>query len=81
MILAEGEQTVVGVCHMLKKVTEENTVIRQRCVAFIEDFCVHKNYQRQGMGKMLYKEAIRKSKLWETDSLELNVWEVNEEAV
>jgi len=29
---------------------------------------------------LLYKEAITKFKLWDADSLDLNVWEVNEEA-
>lgn len=80
MLLVESDQIVVGLCHMVKKEFTNSPIIRQECIAFIEDFCVHKDYQRHGIGKMLYEEAVKKSRTWNADSLELNVWEVNEEA-
>ena len=80
IIIAEIEQMAVGVCHMLKIEFKEIPIMLQDCVAFIEDFCVDKEYQRHGIGKALYEEAVKRAEIWQADSLELNVWEINEEA-
>lgn len=47
--------------------------MRQSCVAFIEDFCVDRDYQRRGIGKTLYEEAVERATMWQADSLDLNV--------
>lgn len=80
IMIAESEQVVVGVCHMVKIDFKENPIMRQGCVAFIENFCVDRDYQRRGIGKALYEEAVKKAEIWQAYSLELNVWEINEEA-
>jgi len=80
IILAENEQVVVGLCHMVKREIGEIPMLRPGCIAFIEDFCVHKEYQRRGLGRVLYEEAVKRAEIWQADSLELNVWEVNGEA-
>lgn len=80
MIVAENDEMVVGVCHMVKRYRGKAQIVRERYLAFIEDFCVHKDYQRQGLGRALYEEAVKRAKTWNADSIELNVWKINEEA-
>ena len=80
MLTAEVDGKVAGVCHMVKKSFDENSFIRKRCIAYIEDFCVDKAYKRHGIGRSLFNESLEASKSWGADSLELNVWEVNNEA-
>lgn len=80
MLVAECRGSAAGVCHMVKKLHEEDSFTRKRCTAYIEDFCTDKNYKRQGIGRALFNEAVKASKKWNADSIELNVWEVNEDA-
>jgi len=80
ILLAESDQMVVGLFHMVKMEFKENPFMRQDYVAFIEDFCVDRDYQRHGIGKVLYEEVVKTAEAWQADSLELNVWEINEEA-
>lgn len=80
IILAEKDNVVVGLCHMSKKDHRNNPTLKNKYTVFIEDFCVDKDYYRQGIGRALYNEAIRRAKMWNASSLELNVWEVNKEA-
>lgn len=80
IILIEENQTVIGMCHMVKREIDKHPMLRPACIAYIEDFCVHKDYRRKGVGKTLYEQAIRQAELWDADTLELNVWEVNVEA-
>lgn len=35
--------------------------MHQSHTAFIEDFCVDRDYQRRAIGKTLYKEAIKRA--------------------
>lgn len=80
MILAESENQIVGVCHMVKKVIREHPILHSKCIAYIEDFCVDKDSQRKGFGRALYQEAIKRAMIWQAHTLELNVWEINPEA-
>ncbi|URZ14067.1 GNAT family N-acetyltransferase [Clostridium felsineum] len=80
LLLAQIEDNVVGVCHMIKKEMKNYNVVKDSCTAFIEDFCVDKHYQRKGIGKELYEASIKKAKEWDARRLELNVWKINEEA-
>ena len=65
---------------MVKKDLSSIPIYKISCIAFIEDFGVHKDFKRHGIGRKLYDEAVNKAKEWNADSLELNVWEVNHEA-
>lgn len=80
LLLAQIEDNVVGVCHMVKREIKNYSIVKDSCTSFIEDFCVDKHYQRKGIGKELYKAAMKKAKEWGARRLELNVWKINEEA-
>lgn len=80
IILAEIEKNIVGVCHMIKKEIPDYPLLKPGYTALIEDFGVHKDYLRRGIGKALYAQAVKIAKSWQVVRLELNVWEVNTEA-
>ncbi|MDY5912732.1 MAG: GNAT family N-acetyltransferase [Inconstantimicrobium porci] len=80
ILVADIDGSIVGVCHMVKKDLRNILIYKIGCIAFIEDFGVHKDYKRQGIGRKLYDAAVKNAEKWNADSLELNVWEVNHEA-
>lgn len=57
-----------------------NPILVQNSFAYIDDFCVTKNYKRNGIGKLLFKHVINFAKEKEVSSIRLNVWEFNEDA-
>lgn len=59
----------------------ENPVMYKRKICFIEDICVDKNYQKQGIGKELFKVIKDFAKDNECNEIELNVWEFNNSAI
>ncbi|WP_202127811.1 GNAT family N-acetyltransferase [Clostridium sp. C2-6-12] len=48
---------------------------------YIDDFCVKSNYKRNGIGRLLFNYIIDYSKSEKATSLQLNVWEFNQEAI
>lgn len=51
------------------------------CVqVFIEDFVVDAEFRSKGIGRKLFDAAKLQAKEWNSNCLELNVWEVNKEA-
>ena len=59
----------------------ENPVMYKQKICFIEDICVDKNYQKQGIGKELFKSIKDFAKDNECNEIELNVWEFNKNAI
>ncbi len=75
------DDKVVGLCHMIKKEIIGMAILNDRVQAFIEDFVVDSEYRFKGIGRKLFEKAKEQAKEWKVASLELNVWEVNKEAV
>lgn len=81
VLLAEYQDIVVALCIITIKEPFENPILVSRKVAFMEDLCVHKDYKRKGIGRVVYNEALKRIKLFDIDSLELMVWSFNESAI
>ncbi|MBO8176682.1 MAG: GNAT family N-acetyltransferase [Bacillus sp. (in: Bacteria)] len=47
----------------------------------MEDLGVTKSYQGQGLGKLLFQQAVQFAKEVGAESLELGVWEFNQHAI
>jgi ribosomal protein S18 acetylase RimI-like enzyme len=47
----------------------------------IEDLCIEKEYQKRGIGKKLFDEAVNYGRKIEANILELGVWDFNKNAV
>ena len=59
----------------------ENPVMYKQKICFIDDICVDKNYQKQVIGKELFKSIKDFAKDNECNEIELNVWEFNKNAI
>lgn len=59
---------------------DRETSVKNKYV-FMEDLGVLVNYQGQGLGKMLFNQALMYTKAAGAKSLELGVWEFNEQAI
>ncbi|QTL97862.1 GNAT family N-acetyltransferase [Iocasia frigidifontis] len=81
VLLAECQDKVVALSIITIKEPSENPILVSRKVAYMEDLCVHKDYKRRGIGKMVYNEALKRIKLLDIDSLELMVWSFNKSAI
>ncbi|WP_341321607.1 GNAT family N-acetyltransferase [Solibacillus sp. FSL H8-0523] len=53
----------------------------QRKFAYIHDFGVDRSVKRQGIGSLLFEACVNWAKEQNVESVELNVWEFNEEAI
>lgn len=75
-----GEEIVGEVIATMKEIKEKN-IFRHRVILFIEDICVDKNYKRKGIGRLLFNKIIKIAKENNIDSIELNVWSFNSDAI
>ena len=55
--------------------------MNNRTILFIDDIVVDKNYHNAGIGTKLFTFIEEKAKLLNINSIELNVWNLNEEAI
>ncbi len=74
------DDKVAGLCHMIKKEFIGIPILKDCVQVFIEDFVVDSEYRSKGIGRKLFEAAKLQAKEWNSNSLELNVWEVNKEA-
>ncbi|MBD8026215.1 GNAT family N-acetyltransferase [Ureibacillus sp. Re31] len=81
ILIAKENQTVIGfvVVEIKKSPAFESMV--ERKYAYINDFGVKSNYKRGGVGTTLFNACVEWSKEKGAQSLELNVWEFNEQAI
>jgi len=49
--------------------------------AYIDDFCVKSNHQKNGIGRFLFQHIVDYSKTEGASSLQLVVWEFNKDAI
>lgn len=64
----------------IKEIKEEG-IFKHRKILFIEDICVDNQYNRQGIGKLLYEKIKKIALCDDINSIELNVWAFNEGAI
>lgn len=63
------------------KNTEERPILIPKKVVYMDDFGVDRNYRGNGVGKLFFGKIVEFAKSIEADSLELGVWEFNENAI
>ena len=81
ILVAKLNKDVVGYAVMELKESPPFESMTSRKYAYMNDFGVKRNCQRQGIGRELFKACVEWSKNKGTTSLELNVWEFNEKAI
>ena len=48
---------------------------------YVDDFCIKSTYQKRGIDKMLFTHIVDYAKSNEASSIQLNVWDFNENAI
>ncbi|OPJ62937.1 GNAT family N-acetyltransferase [Clostridium oryzae] len=56
-------------------------VILPQKFAYIDDFCVKSDHNKKGIGRMLFDYLVSYAKDKKVSSLQLNVWEFNDNAI
>lgn len=72
---------IVGVLNATLQHTNPLPIIKPRTYYFIENLVVDKNHRRKGIAKKLFHYLTLKAKENNIDSIELNVWSFNTEAI
>jgi diamine N-acetyltransferase len=81
MFVAQLDQSIVG--YLIMALSEESylDILVPRNVAFISDIAVMKKYQGKGIGYALFQQSIEWAKAKGARSLDLMVWEFNQDAI
>ena len=79
-VAVEGEKVVgYGFCQV--KIYDHDPVIADHTEIYIDDLCVDESCRGQGIGKKIYQEILRYAKMRRADSVTLNVWCCNANAM
>ena len=81
ILIAEDKQIVVGVIICKVREINNHTNLKNAKVLWINEICVKQEYRRNGIGHFLIKNAKEIAKANNCLRLELNCWELNEEAM
>ena len=72
---------IVGALNASLQHTNPLPIIKPRTYYFIENLVVDKNHRRKGIAKKLFHYLTLKAKENNIDSIELNVWAFNKDAI
>lgn len=81
VLLAQEGEEPVGYAVLELYSTHNRRILRQRLICSIEDFCVHKDWKRQGYGRLLFEAVLALARRSNANSLELTVWDFNRDAL
>ena len=81
ILIAESEGTAVGYCFCILQVTENDPVLCDRRVLYIDDLCVDEGVRGKGVAQTLYEGALALGKELGCDAVTLNVWCGNDRAM
>lgn len=81
LLVAEAGEQLVGVVHAFVKDAAAVRVFAPRRYVFVDSIVVKSGYQQQGIGKMLMEQMQAWASAKGAGSIELNVFEFNENAV
>ena len=81
ILIAKINEEVVGFAVMELDESPPYDSMVPRKFAYMNDFGVKNNYQRKGIGKVLFEACLEWSKNKGASSLDLNVWEFNKKAI
>ena len=77
----EEDGVIAGYAFCIYQETKENGQLYHRKVLYIDDLCVDQPFRRHGIGAKLYRYVLDTAKENGCDSVTLNVWSVNDDAL
>lgn len=81
IFVLESENIIVGYAFIGEIKVENNPLIFDQKILFIDDFCISRNQKRKGFGRELFNYIEKYGKENGYTSIELNVWDFNDEAI
>lgn len=75
----DGEVAGYAFCEIIDSAGTQN--LRARKNYYIDDLCVDEKFRGKGVGRILYEHTLKEAKKAGCDSLTLNVWHLNKNAV
>ncbi len=76
----ENGGEIIGLCKWQLSVVRENKTFSDRTFAMIWEIIIAENYRHKGLGKLLFNKVAELAKDKGATSVELYVWEFNENA-
>lgn len=80
VFVLEEDQPIAYTILTIKNAAERPILIPKK-VVYMDDFGVDQTFRGKGLGKRLFGEIVEYAKTIGADSLELGVWEFNEDAI
>ena len=80
-LVAEINNIVLGICFAEVKRILNNKIMKDRTIIQIINICVKKENRKKGIGTQLYNEILKIAEQLKVDSVELIVWEFNNNAI
>ena len=81
ILIAQLEGRVAGYAFCILQITENDPVLCDRKVLYIDDLCVEETLRGQGVAKALYAAVLDYAKTLSCDAVTLNVWCGNDGAM
>ena len=80
VFIVKAEQ-IIGFAVISIECAPKFASLTQRKFAYIHDFGIDRSVKRQGIGSLLFEACINWVKEQQAETVELTVWEFNEEAI
>ena len=74
IFIADIGGNVAGYCFCILQITENNPVLCDRKVLYIDDLCVEETLRGQGIASKLYDHTLNYAREIGCDAVTLNVW-------
>lgn len=81
ILIAEIEEKVAGYAFCILQITENDPVLRDRKVLYIDDLCVDEALRGKGIAGALYEKVLDYARELHCDAVTLNVWCGNDGAM
>lgn len=81
ILIADIDGTVAGYAFCILQVTENDPVLCDRRVLYIDDLCVEETLRGQGIAGKLYQRVLEYARELHCDAVTLNVWCGNDSAM
>lgn len=76
----EDNNKIIGYSFCYVMEIKDHPLILNQKIFFIDDYCVARREKRKGYGRAMFEELEKLAKAQGCTSIELNVWDFNEEA-
>ena len=81
ILIADIDGTVAGYAFCILQITENDPVLCDRKVLYIDDLCVEETLRGQGIASSLYEKVLQYAKALGCHAVTLNVWCGNDGAM